>query len=886
MRIARDRLGVPRIEARSRVDLAFGHGFCLGQDRLWQMELYRRYAAGRISEFAGPEGLKGDVLMRTLGLKRVADREAATLDERRRTYLEAYAAGVDAAVAAARALPLELQLLGIEPEPWSPADSLAVGKIIGLGFSTNMETELFRAELIRKIGVERAAKLEPAYPEGNPMVMGGAWSGPGLELAGQLAEVRGALGIGLQPAGSNNWAVSGSRSVTGAPLLAGDPHITTSMPDVWYQVELSAPGTELRGASMPTFPGLMIGQTPNFAWSFTNTMADVQDLFVERIENESYLFEGERRPLTLHAEEIRVRGRKQPELVEVRETHHGPLVTDIIGAESDEPLALAWTGLREPFITALSLDVGDARDGVEATEMFSDYAVPVMNMVWADSSGNIGFKLVGKLPRRRGKCPDVPKPGWTGEHEWEGYVPWAELPAIVNPESGVLVTANNKIAPDDFPHHITSEYLDGFRAARIEQLLAERERHSLDDFERIQCDLYSIPGAETARRLCALAPRNARQRKALELLQRLGPPARPRQRGGLCLQALHRALRAAGVGAGDRRPRLRGALALEVPARLHRDDIVAVALPRPPARPLGGGRRRAGGRARLGRARHGGPRRGAGRAAQAPQAGLGRRARPALPARAGRGQHAGVEAARPLALAHGPRRRRPGDRLPDRLRAARGRLHRRLGAFLPAARRPRRAAALPLAAHDRPVGPSRLGALRRPARGLARRRHQPRAPAARRDPAAGARLMASRRDQIKMDDEELRAFLDEQLVMQVATVGPRGRPHVTPLWFVVDDGMLKGWTYAKSQKAKNLERDPRATVAIEDGVEYDKLRGVMIECDVELERETEQVAGFGEALVDRYGGGAEEMKRVLPRAGAQARGTDLQAHAGRELGPS
>lgn len=519
LEIARDRFGVPRVTAKTPVDLCFGHGFCHGQDRLWQLELYRRFAAGRVAEFAGEEGIEADVLMRTLGLRRTAETEVARIGDRARDYLTAYGLGVGAAVESARALPLELQLLGLEPEPWTPVDSLSVGKIVALGFSTNMETELFRSELIKKIGVDRAERLEPAYPQGNPLAVGGEWSGDGLALAEQLGRVREALGLGLQPAASNNWAVSGERSVTGRPLLASDPHITTSMPDVWYQIELSAPGCELWGGSMPTFPGIVIGQTPHVAWGFTNTMADVQDLFVERIADGHYEFEGSLRPLTVHREEIRVRGRSEPRVLEVQETHHGPVVTGPLGARGDEPLALAWTGLREPFYTSLGVDVGSMTTGEEAVERFEDYSVPVMNMVWADSGGNIGYKLVGKLPMRRGGCPDLPKPGWTGEHEWDGYVPYDELPAVVNPASGTVVTANNRVAPDDYPHHITSDSLDGYRAARIEQLLAEKERHSLDDFSRIQTDLYSIPGEETARRLLELEPADPREERARELLR-------------------------------------------------------------------------------------------------------------------------------------------------------------------------------------------------------------------------------------------------------------------------------------------------------------------------------------------------------------------------------
>lgn len=519
--IDRDRFGVPRIEARTARDLAFAHGFCHGQDRLFQLEFYRRAASGRLAEIAGAEALTSDRVMRTLGLRRAAEREATALAGRERQYLEAYAAGVDAAAGAARALPLELQLLRVRPEPWTPADSLAIGRLIALGFSTNMESELFRAELVRMVGAETAARLEPQYPGGNPVVTepGAGWSGDGLALAEQLAEVREAIGLSGEPTGSNNWAVSGERSASGAPLLAGDPHITTTMPDVWYAVELCAPGLDLRGGSMPGLPGVIIGQSRRVAWSFTNVMADVQDLFVERIEEGHYEFEGELRPLTVHREEIRVRGRKDPEILEVRETHHGPIVNDTLGAAGGEPLALAWTALREPLYTAVSIDAGRLSHGEELVAAFEDYAVPAMNLVWADASGSIGYKLVGRLPVRSGGCPDVPKPGWTGEHEWEGYVPYDELPEVADPPGGIIVTANNRIAGDDYPHHITSEYLDGYRAARIEELLGERERHTLDDFAGIQCDLHSIPGELTAHRLARLRPAGQRETRAIERLR-------------------------------------------------------------------------------------------------------------------------------------------------------------------------------------------------------------------------------------------------------------------------------------------------------------------------------------------------------------------------------
>jgi penicillin amidase len=522
--IERDARGVARIEARGTPDLCFAQGFVHAQDRLFQLEFYRRVGAGRVSEFAGADGIQIDRLMRTLGLRRFADKEIDLLPQRDIDVLSAYAAGVNAAMEAAPALPLEHQLLRIQPEPWVIQDSLVVRKLIALGFSTNMETELFRAELVAKVGAEKAARLEPQYPHGSPLVMdpGVAWSGDALDLIEQIAEVREAIGWSLEPAGSNNWAVSGERSVTGMPLLAGDPHITTSIPDTWYTLEASTPDLELRGGSMPGFPGLVIGHTRHVAWSFTNVMADTQDLFVEHIregeDGPEYEFQGEWRPVTVHHEEIQIKG-SEPERLEVRETHHGPVVTGVLGAQTGEPLTLAWTAIKEPVVNSTGIDAGAFRNGEELVEAFRTYSTPCMNMVWADSSGNIGYKLVGKIPIRLGGCPDLPKPGWTGEYEWDGWVPYDELPEIVNPPGGVLVTANNRIAPDDYPHHITSEYLDGHRAARIEQLLGERDKHSLDDFARIQLDLYSIPGEQTAHRLARLRPPGQREVRAIERLK-------------------------------------------------------------------------------------------------------------------------------------------------------------------------------------------------------------------------------------------------------------------------------------------------------------------------------------------------------------------------------
>ena len=519
VRVRRDRWGVPHIEADSSADLWFAQGFCHGQDRLWQMDFYRRVAWGRLSEFAGAEGLPVDRLMRTLGIGRTAEREAAALTPELRALLERFCAGVNAAAASAKAMPFEMQLLRLDFEPWRPVDILSLGKLLAFGFSANWERELLRADMARDLGPERAVRLDPGYPAENPIVDGEAWSGEGLALTEQIDAVRRAIGMAVEASGSNNWAVGGALSATGSPLIAGDPHVFPSMPGLWYQVGLTLGDRFTRGASLPGMPGVSMGQNNDVCWTFTNTLADTQDLFVERIEGDRYLFEDEWRPLETVREEIAVKGRDAPEPLDVRLTHHGPIVNEALGADDAEPLALRWLTLDEPTAFGGMFELYGVGSGPELVEMMAGYSTPPMNMVWADRHGSIGYKLVGRVPLRRGGCPDLPKPGWTGEFEWEGTIPYDELPETVNPESGLLVTANNRIVGDDYPHHITSDWLDGYRARRIEDLLRASDEHDLEDFEAMQSDNFSIPGREAARRLGRLTPPEQRELSAIERLR-------------------------------------------------------------------------------------------------------------------------------------------------------------------------------------------------------------------------------------------------------------------------------------------------------------------------------------------------------------------------------
>ena len=341
-------------------DLASPIGFCLGQDRLWQLEFYRRAATGRLSEFAGPDGAQADRLMRTLGARAAREREVATIPRSGRAYLEAYAAGINAAIERRPALPIEFQLAAHRARAVDAGRQPRDRQGRRARLRTNMETELFRAELVKLIGAEKVGAARAAVPAAATQWSskpGRAVAGGGIELA--AADRRGPRrrsGSPLEPAGSNNWVVSGERSVTGKPLLANDPHISATIPDVWYAVELSSPDIEMRGGSLPGTPGCVIGQTSHVAWGFTNVMADVQDLFVERVRTAHEAAAG-----------LRVRGRVAAGRGAARDDRAcaasrrraargsgdppRPDRQRALGA-AGEPLALAWTALREPWPSA------------------------------------------------------------------------------------------------------------------------------------------------------------------------------------------------------------------------------------------------------------------------------------------------------------------------------------------------------------------------------------------------------------------------------------------------------------------------------------------------------------------------------------------------------
>jgi len=519
--VIRDRWGVPHVFAQSERDALFAQGYVQAQDRLWHMELARRLASGRLAEVFGPLALDADRLLRRVGLHRAARAEVSRAGSEELSRLEAHAAGVNAFLRnVGRRLPPEFLILRFRPEPWTPADSLAIGKYVAFMLSGNWDTEIVRSWVIERLGPELTAQLEPLYPAGRPVIVppGTESSASGLPLLDELRKVEELAGA--RGGGSNNWVVDGSRSTTGKPLLANDPHLPLQMPSIWYEVHLSGGDLNVAGASLPGVPGVVIGHNQRVAWGITAAMTDGDDLFLERVNPDNprqYEYKGIWVDGDLLREEIQVRG-QAPLVEEVLVTRHGPVIGPAVPGES-RVLALRSTATEPSRQVQASSALNLARDWREFRDALRMWMAPPLNLVYADVDGNIGYQMAGLVPKRAKGYGLVPSPGWTGEYDWSGFIPFDELPSVANPDSHYVVTANNRIVDDDYPYFLSAEYIDGYRAQRIVQLLGAKEKHSADDFRAIQTDVYSIPARELADHMLALQPANEDARRALNFLR-------------------------------------------------------------------------------------------------------------------------------------------------------------------------------------------------------------------------------------------------------------------------------------------------------------------------------------------------------------------------------
>jgi penicillin amidase len=525
IRIARDADGVPTINAESEDDAAFGLGFVHAQDRLFQMELMRRYAAGRLSEIFGPMALPVDRQMRVLGLYRAAEQEIPLLSGELNQALSAYAAGVNAYLVKRRgALPPEFLLLRCSPEPWREADSLAWGKLMALQISGNYRSELLRARMARTISLADLAFLYPEYPKDAPTTI--AAMRPIYDRLG-LGRLLEALPPAVGPRyDSNNWVVDGHHSASGKPLLANDPHLDLTAPGPWYLARLKTPQSDTAGATAAGLPLVVIGHNRHIAWGYTTTTADVEDLFIEKIDpaNPSrYLTPEGSAPFVARDETIRVRGAPPVDLV-VRATRHGPVLSDILPAGTAGPgyvLALSATFLGPVDRSAQALwEASHAADWPSFKNAWRNFVAPIQNIVYADDGGTIGFIAPGLVPIRKKGEGWMPAPGWTGEYDWQGYIPFDDLPSAVNPPSGRFLSANNKIVPDSYPFFISRDWDLPDRVERINTLLDAAPVQTTATSAAIQADNLSLMAKRLVPLMTQIAPTDPASRQALDLLRR------------------------------------------------------------------------------------------------------------------------------------------------------------------------------------------------------------------------------------------------------------------------------------------------------------------------------------------------------------------------------
>jgi penicillin amidase len=535
--VIRDSMGIPHIYADTPEDLMMAQGYVHAQDRFYQMDFWRHISYGTLSEMFGHNSIETDAFLRTMGWGRLAEAQFASETPELRSLLESYAAGVNAYLATQSPSDLSFEYSILEltnhsytPEPWTPAQSLAWGKVMSWDLGGNHEAEIGRALALGVMSPERVDQLYPPYPgDRHPYIVdsnstsvsaieailltSAALQAPLRSAAYAIDALDRVAGGGLESGiGSNSWAVSGEHTDTGNPLLMNDPHLSAQMPSIWYQVGLHCNSVsddcpfDVAGFSFAGVPGVIIGHNADIAWGFTNVGPDVQDLYIEKINPENpnqYEYEGEWLDMDIRTETLAVAGRDDV-TIEVRSTIHGPIISDVYepledfadtGLDKPEQfvVAMRWTALDDvPSIAGPILGINVATDFEEFREAALLFAVPSQNLLYADTDGNIGYQMPGNIPIRSKGDGTLPVPGWTGEYEWTGFIPYEDLPYVFNPPSGYIVTANNAVIDDGYPYQITEDWSYGYRARRIVDLVTSNFGIGIEGHATIQIDSYDL----------------------------------------------------------------------------------------------------------------------------------------------------------------------------------------------------------------------------------------------------------------------------------------------------------------------------------------------------------------------------------------------------------
>ncbi|KOP82562.1 penicillin acylase family protein [Cytobacillus solani] len=494
VKVTRDDSGVPHILAKNERDLYIAQGYIQAQDRLFQMDLSRRQASGRLSEVIGEATVENDKYFRTLGLKRAAEASYDQYSDEAKEILNWFAEGVNIYMKELEEngkWPIGFKLLGYQPEEWKPIDSLTIGKYMAYDLGGHWENQAFRYYLLQNFSEEKAYDLFPSYPADAPYII----SSDKLDIEKSLASAI----IPPEFNGSNNWVVSGVKTASGKPLLADDPHLSLSTPSIWYQMHLQSPEMNVSGVIFAGIPGIILGHNDQVAWGVTNTGPDVQDLYIEKRNPDNpkeFLYNDKWVEATIVDEPIKVKGKETIEY-EVTITRHGPVISEFAEESGKEDvLSLQWTALEPSIELEAIVEMNKASDWEQFEKALELFHTPAQNFVFASQDGTIAYKANGKIPIRKQGQGLLPVPGWTDEYGWEGYIPYEELPKTVNPEDGFISTANNKVIDESYPYHISNDWAQPYRQMRIQEVLKTKEKLTSKDMMALQMDQKNLQAEE------------------------------------------------------------------------------------------------------------------------------------------------------------------------------------------------------------------------------------------------------------------------------------------------------------------------------------------------------------------------------------------------------
>jgi penicillin amidase len=528
--VIRDEWGIPHIYAQNIEDAMFAQGYIHAQDRLWQMEMYRRASQGRLSEFLGKDAVETDKVCRTMGYARTAKKDIDNFEEKEKIMMQAYADGVNAFIEKNKNnLPVEFALLKHTPEPWSPIDSCSFNRLLIALLSWGWYDEIIRAKLIETVGVDAAAELDNTYTPHHPITLPNGIEFNMLDIEEKFAAMKSPYIPNIS--GSNAWTVHGSKTDTGKPYLCNDPHLVLQNPNIWYMMHIHTPEWHASGVSVPSQPMILIGHNANIGWGITLSFSDIEDVFIEKFTDDtcsSYIHEEKELQTNIIEEKIFVKDQNEPVVESVMETIHGPVISDITGYKHQK-LTLCSMALKPGKSVYGWYCLNMAKNWDDFVEGVSHISAPGLNICYADIDGNIGYYNSGKVPIRDKASASVPMPGWDGKSDWKDFVPFKAMPHALNPERGYIYTCNHKVEPKDYPYFLGDIYMNGYRASRLDKLFSQKEKFNPDDFNTMQMDLHCTPATQFTAHFKDVPMKNPELQQYADLLMAWDGVLRPNQ---------------------------------------------------------------------------------------------------------------------------------------------------------------------------------------------------------------------------------------------------------------------------------------------------------------------------------------------------------------------